>query len=143
MDDSESNKRLVESFVDAVFINHDLTSLDRYMTDGYIQHNPDVPQGKAGFIEFFVKTFSAMPDFRYSVKKIVAEGDQVWVYSTTSGTHTSGPWLDVPPTGNKLHFDVVDMFRVENGKVAEHWDVADTLGLFSQLGKVKIPCIVL
>jgi predicted ester cyclase len=47
--------------------------------------------------------------------------------------------LTVPPTGNKLHFDVVDMFRVENGKVAEHWDVADTLGLFSQLGKVKVP----
>jgi hypothetical protein len=43
------------------------------------------------------------------------------------------------PTGNVLHFDVVDMFRVEDGRVAEHWDVADTLGLFSQLGKVKVP----
>jgi predicted ester cyclase len=94
--------------------------------------------GKAGFIECFVMTFSAMPDFRHTVKRIVADGDQVWV-STTSATHTGGPWLDVPPTGKKLHFDVVDMFRVENGKVAEHWDVADTLGLFSQLGKVKVP----
>jgi predicted SnoaL-like aldol condensation-catalyzing enzyme len=139
VDDSESNKKLVESFVNAVFINHDLSSLDRYMTDGYIQHNPDVPQGKAGFIEFFTMTFGAMPDFHYTVKKVVADGDQVWVYSTTSATHTSGPWLDMPPTGNKLNFDVVDMFRVENGKVAEHWDVADTLSLFSQLGKVKLP----
>jgi predicted SnoaL-like aldol condensation-catalyzing enzyme len=139
MDDSESNKKLVESFVKAVFMDHDMSSLDRYMTDGYVQHNPDVPQGKAGFREFFETTFSAMPDFRYTVKRIVANGDQVWVYSTTSATHTGGPWLDVPPTGNVLHFDVVDMFRVEDGRVAEHWDVADTLGLFSQLGKVKVP----
>jgi predicted SnoaL-like aldol condensation-catalyzing enzyme len=139
MDDAESNRKLVESFVRAVFIDHDLSSLDRYMKDGYMQHNPDVPQGKTGFVEFFETTFRAMPDFRYTVKRIVADGDQVWVYSATSATHTGGPWLDVPPTGNALNFDVVDMFRVEDGKVAEHWDVADTLGLFSQLGKVKVP----
>ncbi len=55
------------------------------------------------------------------------------------GTHTGGPWLDMPPSGNRLDFDVVDMFRLQDGKIVEHWDVADTLGLFSQLGKVKAP----
>ncbi len=139
MNDSGSNKELVASFVDAVFVNHDLGSPDRFMTEGYIQHNPDVPQGKAGFIEFFKTTFAAMPDFHYTVKKIVADEDQVWVYSTTSATHTGGAWLDMPATGNVLHFDVVDMFRIEDGKIAEHWDVADTLSLFSQLGKIKMP----
>jgi predicted SnoaL-like aldol condensation-catalyzing enzyme len=139
MDDLRSNRKLVEDFVRAVFMDHDLTSLERYLRDDYIQHNPDVPQGKAGFTEFFNMTFTAIPDFRYTVKRVVADGDQVWVYSTTTGTHTGGPWLDIEPTGNKLAFDVVDMFRVENGKIAEHWDVADTLGLFSQLGKVKGP----
>lgn len=137
MDDPGRNRELVESFVTAIFVNHDLTSLDRYLRDDYIQHNPDVPQGKAGFKEFFEMTFNALPDFRYMIKQVVADGDYVWVYSTTTATHMGGPWLGVEPTGNRLSFDVVDMFRVQNGKVAEHWDVADTLGLFSQLGRVK------
>jgi predicted SnoaL-like aldol condensation-catalyzing enzyme len=42
-----------------------------------------------------------------------------------------------PVFGNKLKFDVVDIFRLENGKIAEHWDVAGTLKLFTQVGKVK------
>jgi predicted SnoaL-like aldol condensation-catalyzing enzyme len=137
MNDAESNKKLVEEFCRVVFVGHDLTDLDRHMKDDYIQHNPDVPQGKAGFREFFEATFKAMPDFRYVLKNIVAQGDMVWIYSATTGTHT-GEWLGLPPTGNRLSFDVVDMFRVADGKLAEHWDVADTLTLFTQIGKVKV-----
>jgi len=59
------------------------------------------------------------------------------MYSTTTGTHTGGEWLGVQPTGNTLSFDVVDMFRLQDGKIAEHWDVADTYSLFSQLGRIK------
>ena len=80
--------------------------------------------------------FTAMPDFCYTINKIVAEGDTVMMYSTTTATHL-GEWLGNPPTGNQLNFDVVDIFRIENGKIAEHWDVADTLKLFTQVGKIK------
>jgi predicted ester cyclase len=59
------------------------------------------------------------------------------VHSVSSGTHTGGEWLGVSATGNKLSFNVVDIFRIEDGKLAEHWDVADTLTLFTQLGVVK------
>lgn len=138
MDDIKSNKKLLEDFCAAVFVNHDLSNLDHYMKDGYIQHNPDVPQGKAGFREFFEITFKAMPDFRYILKDIVADGDRVWMYSTTTGTHNGGEWLGMQPTGKRLSFDVVDLFRIEDGKLAEHWDVADTLTLFTQIGKVKV-----
>jgi predicted SnoaL-like aldol condensation-catalyzing enzyme len=137
MSDPRGNKRLVEAFCAAVFVDHDLSGLDDFMADDYIQHNPDVAQGKAGFREFFETTFRAIPDFRYTLKKIVAEGDLVFVHSTTTGTHTGGEWLGVAPTGNRLSFDVVDMFRMEDGKLAEHWDVADTYSLFRQLGRVK------
>ena len=137
MNSSNKNKALVRDFCTTVFVNHDLSKLDRFMRDDYIQHNPDVPQGKAGFRQFFETTFKAMPDFRYTLKQIVADGDLVWIYCTTSGTHTGGEWLDVPPTGNRLNFNVVDMFRIQDGLIAEHWDVADTYSLFSQLGKIK------
>jgi predicted SnoaL-like aldol condensation-catalyzing enzyme len=58
------------------------------------------------------------------------------MYCTASGTDTGGEWLDVQPTGNRLNFDVVDIFRIQDGLIAEHWDVADTYSLFSQLGKI-------
>lgn len=137
MNDPKKNKELVKDFCETVFVNHDLRSLDRFMRDDYIQHNPDVPQGKAGFKQFFKKTFKAIPDFKYTLKEIVAERDRVWIYCTTSGTHTGGEWLDVASTGNHLNFDVVDMFRIQDGLIAEHWDVADTYKLFSQLGKIE------
>jgi predicted SnoaL-like aldol condensation-catalyzing enzyme len=136
-DNLENNRKIIETFVNDVFVNHDLGKLDSYMRDDYIQHNPDVPQGKAGFIEFFKTTFKAMPDFRYTLKKIVADGDLVMIYCTTSGTHTGGEWLDKPATGNKLHFDVVDIFRIQDGMIAEHWDVADSFTLFKQLGIIE------
>lgn len=132
----EKNKKLVETLCKTVFQKHDFGKLDEIMRDDYIQHNEDVPQGKDGFEQFFEQMFKAMPDFRYTIKKIVAEGDTVMMYSTTTATHL-GEWLGNPPTGNKLNFDVVDIFRIEDGKIAEHWDVADTLKLFTQVGKIK------
>jgi steroid delta-isomerase-like uncharacterized protein len=136
-DISQKNKEIVQSFYNAVFIRHDLSGLDECMRDDYIQHNADVPQGKAGFIKFFKETFRAIPDFKYTLKKMVAEDDIVMAYSTTTGRHTGGAWLGKPATGNKLNFDVVDIFRVQDGKIAEHWDVADTFSLFKQVGIIE------
>jgi predicted SnoaL-like aldol condensation-catalyzing enzyme len=136
MSDPQKNKELIEKFCARVFNGHDLSALE-CMRDDYIQHNPDCPQGKAGFTEFFQTIFKAIPDFRYSIKRIIAEADSVWMYCRVTGTHTGGPWLDVAASGNRLDFDVVDMFRIEDGKIAEHWDVADTYTLFGQLGRTK------
>ncbi|OGO07668.1 MAG: hypothetical protein A2Y92_01565 [Chloroflexi bacterium RBG_13_57_8] len=135
MSQIEKNKKLVATLYKTVFQDHDFSKLDEIMRDDYIQHNEDTPQGKAGFKQFFEGIFKGLPDFRYTMKKIIAEGDIVMMYSTTTATHR-GEWLGNPPTGNKLKFDVVDIFRIENGKIAEHWDVADTLKLFTQVGKV-------
>jgi predicted SnoaL-like aldol condensation-catalyzing enzyme len=135
MDRRERNKEMVRAFVTEVFVNHDLSVLDQYIQDDYTQHNPDVPQGKEGFRQFFEQTFKALPDFKYTLKALVADEDRVWIHCTSSGTHTGGEWLGVRPTGNKLNFDVVDMFRIHEGKLAEHWDVADTYTLFNQLGR--------
>jgi predicted SnoaL-like aldol condensation-catalyzing enzyme len=133
-DDSSMNKDVVSRFYNDVFINHDMSRIDEYMRDDYIQHNADCPQGKAGFLEFFDTIFRAVPDFSYTLKKMVAEDDIVMAFSTTTGTHTGGEWIGQKATGGALTFDVVDIFRVQDGKIAEHWDVADTFTFFSQLG---------
>jgi predicted SnoaL-like aldol condensation-catalyzing enzyme len=81
MNDPKKNKELVKSFCANVFNKHDLANLDRFMREDYIQHNPDCPQGMAGFIEFFKTIFQALPDFKYSIKQIIAKDDSLWMYS--------------------------------------------------------------
>ena len=133
----ERNKKVVREFYEEVFRKHDLAAVDRFMHDDYIQHNPDVRQGRKGFVDFHKGFFAAIPDSCATINQIVAEGDLVFVYNTITGTHTGKGFLDYPPTGNQLCYDAVDMFRLRDGKLCEHWDVADTRALFNQVGAIK------
>ena len=76
------------------------------------------------------------PYFRATINEIVAEGDRAWTYNTITGTHTGHGFLDYPPTNNQVRYDAVDMFRLRDGKLCEHWDVADTRALFTQVGAI-------
>jgi predicted SnoaL-like aldol condensation-catalyzing enzyme len=134
---AEKNRKVLEDFYEQVFRKHDLAVVDRFMHDDYIQHNPDAAQGKAGFIDFHEGFFRAFPDSCASINMLVAEGDLVFVYNTITATHTGVGFLNYPPTGNTIRYDVVDMFRLRDGKLCEHWDVADTRALFSQVGALK------
>jgi predicted SnoaL-like aldol condensation-catalyzing enzyme len=136
--DTEKNKKIVREFYDTVFRKRDLSAVDRFMRDDYLQHNPDTRQGKAGFIEFHKGFFAAVPDFCATINQMVAEGDLVFVYNTITGTHTGKGFLDHAPTGNKIQFDAVDMFRLRDGLLCEHWDVADTRALFLQVGALRV-----
>lgn len=135
--DTKKNKELVRDFYEEVFHKHDLDIVDRFMHDDYIQHNPDADQGRIGFIEFHKGFFAAIPDHRATIIQMVAEGDRVYVYNRITGTHTGRGFLSFQPTGNRIEYDVVDMFRLRDGKLCEHWDVADTRALFSQVGAIR------
>ena len=139
MSTTAENKKLVETLCITVFQNHDFSGLDEIMKDDYIHHNENddpFPEGKIRFKEFHEQIFKAMPDFRYNIKKIMAEDDIVMLYANVTATH-QGEWMGNPPTYNKLNYNVVDIFRIEDGKISDHWDVADTLNLFTQVGKIK------
>jgi predicted SnoaL-like aldol condensation-catalyzing enzyme len=131
-----ANKQVLGAFAESVFVKKDLSAVDHFMRADYIQHNPLVKQGAGGFKEFFSTWFASVPDWHYTLKKIVAEGDEVWVYGTYAGTLRK-EWLGIPASGQKYAFDAVDIFRVQDGKLAEHWDVMDIYGLFKQLGAIR------
>lgn len=103
-----TNRELILRFYDDVFNNADLSHLDEYMLDDYRQHNPTVPDGKAGFIRFAEKFLSLKPHM--DIVKIVCEDDMAVVFFKCT--------VGVNGTVNK----VFDMYRIENGKLAEHWD---------------------
>jgi len=133
---AEHNKQIIREFYEKVLSAHNLDIVDRYIHEDYIQHNPYAAQGIAGFIEFHVGFFAAIPDAQPTINMIVAEGDLVFVYGTYTGTHSGMGFLNLPPTGNRMNYDVVDMFRLREGKLSEHWDVADTRTIFTQLGVI-------
>ncbi len=79
------------------------------------------------------KTFrAAFPDWRAEVHHQIAEGDLVHTHKTYYGTHL-GPFLGIAPTGRVTRFAVMDIMRVRNGQITDHWTVADGAGLLAQL----------
>ena len=116
-----SNKRLVYDFWREVLEGGHLELADKYLAEGYIQHNPNVPSGRAGFVEFFGKFAQAkpiQPTIAGPLVAITAEGHLV----TLSFVRQLPDPKDATKTYTTTWFD---MFRIEDGKIAEHWDCAD------------------
>ena len=115
-----ANKRLVYAFWREVFEGAHMELADKYMAESYIQHNPNVPTGRAAFVDFFNKMKKPAPiepRIKMPLVAIVAEGDYV-VLSFARETP------DPKDATRKFSTTWFDMFRLENGKIAEHWDPA-------------------
>lgn len=114
------NKRLVYDFWREVFEAGHLELADKYLDEGYIQHNPMVPTGRAAFVEFFgkFKKPQAIADkVAAPLVAITAERDLVVLSFVQQAA-------DPKDASKKYTTTWFDMFRVENGKIAEHWDPA-------------------
>ncbi|WP_426959224.1 nuclear transport factor 2 family protein [Muricoccus radiodurans] len=107
----ERNRRLVIDFYEAVFVRHDLTVAERVLSEGYIQHNPRVPDGRAAFVAAFTRIFAANPEARSRIVRSAAEGDLVYLH-----VHARSNAAD---RGRAI----ADIFRVAGDRIVEHWDV--------------------
>jgi steroid delta-isomerase-like uncharacterized protein len=137
--DLEANKLLIRSFYEEVFNKHQSAAADRFVATDFIEHNPRLPHdGLAGIKQFVTKVFAAFSDYHGEIQNIVAEGDKVAVRIQWTGTN-DGPFDGRPATGNKLVFSTSNFYRIENGKIAERWDVVETLAYAVALGLVPAP----
>lgn len=108
----DRNKQIVRDFYELAFNRHKPTeAAKKYIGDKYIQHNPHVPDGAAPFYDYFEGFFKAHPQSRVEIKRVLADGDLVVLH-----LHSI---TDAKDRGRAI----VDIFRVENGKIVEHWDV--------------------
>ena len=115
-----ANKKLVYDFWREVFEAGHMDLAENYLAEGYVQHNPNVPTGRAAFVAFFtqyVKPKPIQPTIHAPVVTLVAEGDQVVISFVRT-------LVDPKDATKKSTTTWFDMFRIENGKIAEHWDCA-------------------
>ena len=112
------SKSIVREFYTTVLINRDVDAAPRFLRPDYIQHNPNVPTGLNGFMDTFRARFAQpLPgDYKRELLNIVAENDLVVIYVRQTWTSRDGKHHQA------LGFD---MFRVQDGKIAEHWDADD------------------
>jgi predicted ester cyclase len=136
--DVEANKKLVRSVIEEVFNKRQPGALDRFVVTDFVEHNPNLPQGLEGRKRFVAAVLAGFSDYRGEIVEILAEGDKVVVRIQWSGTQ-DGPFLGLPPSGNKVRFSTADFFRIAGGKLVEHWDVVDSLPRAVALGLVPPP----
>jgi predicted ester cyclase len=136
--DPESNKQLYRGFIEDVWNRRNPSAVDRYLASNFIEHNQNLPPGLDGRKQFVAAVLAGFSDYRAEVQEILAEDDRVVARVLWTGTQ-DGPFLGRAATGNKLRFSTADFFRIENGKLAEHWDVVDSLPRAVALGLVPAP----
>ena len=111
---------------------HDTSAFPEIFTDAYIQHSGRSPRGLQAQIANFQRIFENWPDFQSRIEDRIFGGDKIVVRTTFTGTHAK-PVLGFAPTGKRVSWGAIDIWRVENGKLAEHWDMVDVAGLQKQL----------
>jgi len=122
---------LLDRYVAAVNA-HDIATFPELFTETYIQHSGRSASGLAAQIENFRQILASMPDLRLLVEDRIIAGDKVVARNRYSATHTQAI-RGIPATGKAFTFRTIDIWRIENGKFAEHWDLTDAAEVLAKL----------
>ena len=131
---AEANKRLVRRFYKEVYVDWNMTLVDEVVSPQFISH--DWPEGgrtgPQAFRDYYSAIRSAVPNARYEVDDLIAEGDRVVVRWRLLGTH-KGNFRGIPPTGRAIVLRGIAIYRVEGGKLMQRWVVSDLHGLLEEI----------
>jgi predicted ester cyclase len=135
MTEAERNKALIRSFYEEVWNKGNVEFAHQVFAENYVRHDlrpsqaEPGPAGQAKVARDFRKAF---PDIHYTFDLLIAENDLVAVRWTSSATMT-GKWGNIEPTGRRVTYSGVNIFRLKDGKVVEIWNHRDDLGAQQQL----------
>ena len=134
---SEQNKRLVRRVYEGVRSDGNLDLIDEILAQDYLGHDPTTEPGEVRGREGFKRQTAgyrrAFPDLRFEIDSLVAEGDEIVARWTARGTHR-GSMAGEDPTGREIEVTGFGSWRIENGRVAEHWGVFDLMRLLRAIG---------
>ena len=137
---AEENKANVRRVYEEAITQNKPEVFDEIMSPDVVDHAPfpDQAPGLEGFKGVFAMMLSAFPDYQSTVEDQIAEGDKVVTRFSSQGTH-QGEFMGIAPTGNRVRVTGIDIDRVVEGKIVEHWSEADLLGMMTQLGVISKP----
>ena len=137
----EQNKAIVRQLIEEVINQNNLSLGDEIMAADIIEHEelpPGIPSGIEGTKIMFTMLHNAFPDFKATIHQLIAEEDKVVVFMTWNGTQ-QGEGMGLPPSGKQRSIHVMDIFRVADGKLVEHWGLMDSMRMMQQLGAMPTP----
>ena len=136
---TEDNKRVVANFVEVCQNQHDLAAADNIYHPEFANHY--APEGRpipstgtpaGSFQAFYGMLLRAFPDATMEINEQLAERDLVATRKTLRGTHLGEIW-GLPASGNRIAFEFIDIFRIKDGQLLEHWTSIDLAALRSQM----------
>jgi steroid delta-isomerase-like uncharacterized protein len=128
------NKALVRRYYDEVLTGRDRDLLARLLDPSFVSHVPGGPDvGADAYMAAVEATYAAFPALVVTVHDQVAEGDKVVTRWSASGTH-AGDFAGVPATGRLVTVTGIHIHRVQHGRLVEHWEELNLLGVLRQLG---------
>ncbi|HEY7269298.1 MAG TPA: ester cyclase [Dehalococcoidia bacterium] len=132
---TETNKDTVREFVKRVFVKLDAHAVEELVTDDFVSHawrtNPG-QNAKESLVDATKRMSSALSDIKFTIDDLIAEGDRV-VARLTAGARQTGEFMGLPPSGKSYKVGEIHIFRLTDGKIAEHWLEMDAMGLMQQL----------
>ena len=130
-----ANKQIVLDFYRQVMSEGKIELAERFISPAYKDHNapPHAAVGVAGLLAHLNGIRKTFPDFKMQCHEAVAEGEWVALRVTAEGTH-SGEWMGIQPTGKKIFLKGINLDRVVDGLIVEHYGEADTVSMLVQMG---------
>ena len=134
------NVKLYRRVTEQGFGNGDLAVIDESLSPDFEEHElvPGQRPGREGVKDIVGMMKTAFPDLRVTVEDAFGAGDRLCGRITFAGTNT-GPLMGQPPTGRSASWGGIDIVRIQDGRIAEHWGEMDMAGLLGQLGVTELP----
>jgi predicted ester cyclase len=134
----EMNKALMLRLIYEGFNKGNLSVVDEVVSPDAEEHQRGNHGGAEGTKEVISTLREWFPDLSMRAEDVAATGDRVWARFSATGTNL-GSVMGRPPTGRRMNIDVIDIVRIKDGKIVEHWGVPDQLGMMLQIGLFPSP----
>jgi steroid delta-isomerase-like uncharacterized protein len=132
---SQESKAVLDRLNEEVFRRGNVDAVDELVAEDFVEHDPPPGMGpdREGFKDLVRALHRAFADQEHTIHDQIAEGDRVVERWTMTGTHT-GEWFGIAPTNRRISIQGIDISRLQDGRLVEHWTQIDALGMFEQLG---------
>ena len=133
----EENKAIVRHHMDEVWSKGNLDVIDEIFATDFFSHGRQ-ERGVEGLKQTIARQRAAFPDLQVTIEDLIAEGDKVVIRRTIRGTH-KGEFQGIAPTDKQTALASIAIFRIDDGKIKEIWQVNDRLSLLEQIGAIPEP----